>query len=444
MRNGATGRLRAALAVAAAAALLVPAAALAFDSHEHHLDGVRSVGSIEPPQAAPLPGAARGVPQGGQQGGASPTAPQGVSDDDKARAAINPVLAAQEAALLAGDAAGFAAPATDPAVRADLARRYGSLRAMRVAVFDETVVGELTKGDDGTWTAQLRVTYCFVVAGCDPLAVPESSRWKVTGGTAVLVALGTSQSADLGPRPWELSTLRTAVGKRVIVATTDRYAARLPAMLAAAEKAAAAVDRYARWGPPPPRFIVYLAGPDEWGSWYGMVQRDWVAAFAMPLTAQSTEVVLNVDRTDPASALDILRHELTHVVTLAGGGKHADHSWWLVEGIAEYVRITSAGKGFDGLVDLRRFVHGGQWSGDVALDDPPAGASAADVNGRYAVAYLGVKRLAERYGEDKMLAFFAAVVRNGTSLADAAPATLGVSWATVSTDLDRSLHSVSN
>jgi hypothetical protein len=438
------GRLRAALAVVAAVAVLTPAAALAFDGHERHRATVPAAGPVRPPQAAPLAGAPRDAPQDGSQRERSPAAPQGVSDDDKVLASIGAALGQQSTALLAGDAAGFAAPATDPAVRADLGRRFDSLRAMRVATFGETVVGAPVQGADGSWTARLRVTYCFVVATCDPLSIPEPSRWTVSGTKAVLVALGTSQPADLGPRPWEVSALRTAAGKRVIVATTDRYASKLPAMLAAAEKAAASVDRYARWDPAPPRYIVYLAGPQEWGGWYGMVQRDWVAAFAMPLTARSTEVVLNVQHTDPAGALDVLRHELTHVVTLAGSGKHAEHSWWLVEGIAEYVRITSGGHGFDGLVDLRRFVHSGHWAGDVALDDPPPGTGGPDVNGRYAVAYLGVKRLADRFGEDKMLAFFAAVVRDGTPLADAAPATLGVSWPALSADLDRNLHSVAN
>jgi hypothetical protein len=189
---------------------------------------------------------------------------------------------------------------------------------------------------------------------------------------------------------------------------------------------------------------VYLAGADEWGSWYGMAQRDWVAAFAMPLTNVSTEVVLNVDRNDPASTADILRHEFTHVVTLAGAGTHADHSWWLVEGIAEYVRITTGNRGFDGLGDGRHFVHNGRWTGDVAMDDPPAGATSTDVNGRYAVAYLGIKRLVERFGEAKMLAFFAAVVRNDTPLAAAAPATLGVSWADASADCDKYVRTATN
>jgi Peptidase of plants and bacteria len=220
----------------------------------------------------------------------------------------------------------------------------------------------------------------------------------------------------------------------VIVATTAQYAARLPALLAAAERAATVTDRFAKWGKPPGRYVVYLAGRSEWGKWYGVPQQPWVAAFAMPLTDVATEVVLNVDNVDSRDVTDVLRHELTHVVTLAGVDRTYAHSWWLVEGVAEYVRVTGGARPFDGLGDVRRYVHSGLWSGDVALDSPPAGATAGDVNGRYGVAYLAVKRLADRFGEAKMLAFFGAVVRDGMALDKAALSVLGVAWAEVRAD----------
>jgi hypothetical protein len=224
------------------------------------------------------------------------------------------------------------------------------------------------------------------------------------------------------------------VGARVILATTARYASRLPSMLAAAEKAAAVTDRYARWDRPPGRYVVLLAGPDEWGTWYGVKQQSWVAAFAMPLTDNATEVVLNAARVDARDTVDVLRHEFTHVVTLVGVGRSYEHSWWLVEGIAEYVRVSDGSRPFDGLAEVRKYVHSGRWPGDVALDEPPPDSSASDVNGRYGVAYLALRRLADRFGEDKLLAFFAAVARNGTPLAPASVAAFGVSWDTAAAD----------
>jgi hypothetical protein len=179
---------------------------------------------------------------------------------------------------------------------------------------------------------------------------------------------------------------------------------------------------------------VYLAGPGEWGTWYGVPQQPWVAAFAMPLTDVATEVVLNVDHVDARDVTDVLRHEFTHVVTLAGVDRTYAQSWWLVEGIAEYVRVTGGARPFDGLGDVRKFIHSGHWLGDVALDGPPDSATASDVNGRYGVAYLAVKRLAEHYGEARMLAFFGAVVRDGMPLDKAARTVFGAGWGTVSAD----------
>jgi hypothetical protein len=403
--------------------LLTPPAALA-------LDGVRSGSAlpVTPPAAnhpqAPHHAAERANPS-------VPTrskAPSQPSDPLPTR--IGDALSRQAAALLAGDLAGFLAPA-DASLHGDLTRRFGSLRAMRVAVWDEAIGGSPTPAGDGSWAVPLQVTYCFVVAECSPVQSTIPTRWT-DGAELRLVAFGSSPSDDLGPRPWEASELHAVVGPRVIVATTARYAAKLPAMLVAAERAAAVTDRYARWRRPPGRYVVYLAGPDEWGKWYGLRQQSWVAAIAMPLTDDATEVVLNASHVDSRDTDDVLRHEFTHVVTLVGVGRTYEHSWWLVEGVAEYVRIT--GGPHQNSADVRKYVHSGRWTGDVALDSPPADATAADVNGRYGVAYLAVQRLADRFGEDKMLAFFAAAARDGHPLEQASLETFGAPWAQVAAD----------
>jgi hypothetical protein len=351
-------------------------------------------------------------------------------------AQIGTELANQAAALLAGDAGGFVGPAdpADNALRADLARRFAALRALRVAVWQEAATGPPVATANGGWSVPVQLTYCFASPDCTPLTVTVQTAWRLAGGRAVLVAFGVSPGTELGPRPWEVSDLRTAVGARVVLATTPRYAGRLPGMLAAAERAAAVADRYAKWGGPPVRYLVFLAGPDEWTTWYGVKQASWVAAYAMPLTEQVTEVVLNASRVDVAQTADVLRHELTHAVTLVGTRQAYDHTWWLVEGVAEYVRLVGGKSAFDGAVDLRRFVHSGHWAGTVALDDPVAGATDAEVRGEYGVAFLAVRRIAERFGEPRMLDFFGAVVRDGVALEQAAPATLGVSWDDVAVD----------
>src|SRR5690348_17767800 len=88
----------------------------------------------------------------------------------------------------------------------------------------------------------------------------------------------------------------------------------------------------------------------------------------------------------------------------------------------------------DGIADVRKFVQSGRWSGEVALTEPPENASNTEVNGRYGVAYLAIKRIADKYGEDKMLAFFDLAERQGRSLPKAAEGALGADWDQVAAD----------
>lgn len=347
---------------------------------------------------------------------------------------ITEALGRQAAALRVGDLDGFLSVADpgDAAVRGELTRRFTSLQAMRVAGWDETVADTVTPAGEGAWSAPVRLRYCFAVTGCTPVPVTVETRWSTGGGRLRLTAFGTSPAAQTGPRPWEVSELRATVGNRVVVAGTGRWAGRLPGALAAAERAAAVTDRYARWGDPPDRYVVYLAGPDEWSQWYGVQQSPWVAAYAMPLTDTYTEIVLNATKVGPDDTREVLQHEFTHVVTLSGVRRTYPNSWWLVEGVAEYVQ--NAGQplwAYRSLGEGRAYLRSGAWNGSIALDEPDPKATGSEANGHYAVAYLAVRWLVETYGEARTLAFFAAVARNGTGLEAAAASALGQSWAQV-------------
>jgi hypothetical protein len=352
------------------------------------------------------------------------------------RSRIQTVLDAQAAALLRGDEQGFVAP-VDPSVPPlvdDLRRRFTALRAMDVTGWTETLAADPTPIDGG-WRATVKIGYCFGVPGCQPVTIPVATRWAETAAQPTLVEFGTSQPTDFGPRPWEVTELRIAIGARTIVAAPPRYAGRVPALLEAAEEAAAVTDRYARWSAPPGRYLVFLAGPDEWGAWYGVKQSEWVAGYAMPITDHDTEIVLNAQRVTGTEVVDTLRHEFTHVVTLADA--HHDYSgqWWLVEGIAEYVRMVGRPlKEYELLSASRRYVRKGSRTDVASLAEPAAGSSTEDASGRYGVAFLTVRRLAERFGEERMLLFFQKVVREGVSAPDAAASVFGADWNTVSQD----------
>jgi hypothetical protein len=375
---------------------------------------------------------ASGKPDGGDStafsqssaGDSTPARPSRV------RAKLQAMLDAQAAALLRGDETAFLAPA-DPrngALLGDLRRRFVILRSMNIAGWTEALGGE-PEPVDGGWRAVVRIGYCFAVRGCEPVAVPIPTRWAESGGPLRLVEFGSSDASDLGPRPWEVSDLRVALGSRVVVAAAPRYADRVPALLAAAEKAAAITDRYARWGPPPGRYLVYLAGPEEWGRWYGVRQAEWVAGYAMPITARHTEIVLNGQRVTADEVVDTLRHEFAHVVTLVDVRHDYSRQWWLVEGVAEYVRMVGRPlPEYELLSASRRYVRAGSPTDVPGLTEPTATASTEDASGRYGVAFLSVRWLAERFGEEKMLRFFDEVVRRGVAPPAAAAGEFGVDW----------------
>ncbi len=422
-RSRITG-LRAALLVALALVLVTPPAAIAFETVRRERTAAGTAQGVDP--GGKSPGETDGRP--GASGTPKGSAPASV--DGKVKRALTD----QGAALLNGDAAGFVA-AVDPsagALREDLTRRFNSLRQLQVKVWEPTVLDAVKVAADNTADVIVYVKYCYVVTTCDPMNLETKTKWSVTGDRVSLLEFGVAE--DLGPRPWERSELRVSVGKRVVMATTPKYASRLGTMLSAAEKAAELADRYAKWSTPPSRYVVYLAGPEEWSSWYGIKQESWVAGFALPLTADATEIVLNANRVDVKETLDVLRHEFTHVVTLATVERAYDQTWWLVEGIAEYVRVQGLGGRFDDVASVRKYVQSGRWKNEIAMDDPPEGTTSADVSGRYGVAYLAVNRMAERFGEEKMLEFFNRTARQGDALQDAAVKVYGVSWDDVATD----------
>ncbi len=407
------GTLRAALAVAAVAVLLGGPATVATNSFG--TDG----------RAAWIPAA----------GAAAPAV-----EKNPAFEAITAAVGVQADAVNRGDAAAFLAPVETP-LHEPMRRRFEALRAIRATGYT-AALEKAPVAEAGGWRVTIELNYCAGgVPGCGAAPVRVPSLWAVTGEGARLVEWGSS--THYGPRPWEVSELRAAVGNRVVVATSPRYASRLQSTLQAAERAAEKADRYARWRPVPAKYVVYLAGADEWSTWYGVKQPAWAAGYAMPITPDHTEIVLNATRIDSGEALNTLTHEFSHVSTLAGVRRNYTDSWLLVEGMAEYVtHVGKAPSAYPWLDGTRRYVGNGKWPGTAALAAPAESASVGDATGRYGVAYFAMRRLAERFGEDKLLAFFSAVARDGRAPDQVAPETFGVPWADAAADCDRYIRSV--
>lgn len=402
----------------------VPAAFVA--SRLPDLTGDRAEAANQPPGHAPSPG---------------PNSPARVRTawvTDQ----INKALKTQSDALLSGDQKAFLGTADPAATKLVVAlkRRFGSLRALQVTTYEQTIAGFPARtGGTGVkpgWTVRLDIEYCFVVRGCDPDTIRVGSTWAETAAGVRMTSLDTTTSTSNGPRPWETAALKAAVGKRAVVATTSRYASRLPALLRQADKAAAVADKFVIGAKPPDRYRIFVAGSAEWKRWYGGELPDWSVGFATAVSDDRMEVVLNVNEIQTDYLDEVLRHELGHVATLSSDDYADDSNFWLVEGMAEYIQESGRPVGrYDGRFAVRRYLDADKWDGDVTVTAPAADAPDWQVAARYGIGYYAVRRMAERFGRAKMVQFFSAVVlKEGNTLDNAAQKIFGVSWTNVNTD----------
>jgi hypothetical protein len=155
----------------------------------------------------------------------------------------------------------------------------------------------------------------------------------------------------------------------------------------------------------------------------------------VPVSGSVTEVVVRTQAVQQRGLEQLLTHELSHVTTLAGKRDGANRSaWWLIEGIADYATMIGKSIGeYDALAPTRSFVQG-RWDGNPAVDPPATDASLEEASARYGVAFLAVRRIADVYGQDKMLDFWGRIVHDNATLDNAATQVLGADWATVRAD----------
>ena len=220
---------------------------------------------------------------------------------------------------------------------------------------------------------RVRLQHCFVTPDCDPDPLMVDTRWTETRRRAAHDdALDDRVAGRTGRARGRSARCKAAVGKRVIVATTNRYASRLPALLKQAEKAAVVADKFAiggkRAGPLPdlrgrsvrveevvrrrPAEVVGgLRHAGQRGPHGGRAQR-WIEIQSPYLD-------------------EVLRHELGHVATLGTDDYAHDGNFWLIEGIAEYIQESGRAVGrYDGRFAVGRYVDSGKWNGSVTVPEP--------------------------------------------------------------------------
>jgi hypothetical protein len=354
-------------------------------------------------------------------------------------------LEKQAAALVAGDERAFLGTADPKAskVLTALKRRFASLRALRVSSYQQTIASLPAEGGTAVrpvWNVKVDVRYCLVVKDCQLDRVTVQTSWAETSAGLRMAALTDSGDDDNGPRPWEVSALRAAVGKRVVIATTSRYAGKLPSLLRQAERAAAVADRFVISGKRPDLYRIFLAGASDWKKWYGGDLPSWSVGFATGVSPGRMDVVLNLGEIQTGYLDEVLRHELGHVATLSADNYPNESDFWLVEGIAEYIQESGRPvTAYDGEPAVRRYLNSGRWNGKVNVPAPTADTPDWQVAARYGIGYYAVRRMAERFGQAKMIIFFTELVLepDGGDLDVAARTAFGTSWASVNADCAR-------
>ncbi|WP_117208373.1 hypothetical protein [Allorhizocola rhizosphaerae] len=337
---------------------------------------------------------------------------------------VRAALDRQRSALLGGDEAGYLSiidPTAGDEDRQAMRRQFAALRAMKVSEWRDDLRSPIDRAD-GRWSVEVASKVCFVTSPCDDGFAVAETVWLVTADAATLV----DWEAENHPHPWQLSELVSASGERTVVATTKEHASRLPSILRAAEEAAVVADRFA-YEKKPARYVVYFAGRSEWQRWFRLNLADWTGAVAVSVSDHRYEVVLNGSDMSNDAVAGHLRHELTHASTLPGRHKDNERLWWLKEGIAELAEANGAPmRHHPGLLDAADALAASTTGFELA--EPANSATDEQVSGAYAVAYLAVRCLSERFGERRMVEFFHAVVHEDATYVKASAGVFGVDW----------------
>jgi hypothetical protein len=260
----------------------------------------------------------------------------------------------------------------------------------------------------------------------------HGGRWQITG-----IVDADERWARSQPPPWLAQPLHIRGGTRVVVAAPAALAAAADTITPLAEQAAAAVERYTRPTARPDRYVIYLAGPGEEARWYGKLRpHPNVIGMAVPLSRRQIDIVLPMDRLEPAHHALVLRHEMGHVLTLLG--EPGDHDYrpripeWAAEGIAEYIGWTANPPGdYPRLPGIRRYLAAHRWNGTLPV--PIDYADQLATSATYGLNYLLLRHLADRFGEPAMLRFIDLTLRRGDPPESAALAVYGQPWTRLTT-----------
>jgi hypothetical protein len=359
----------------------------------------------------------------------TPSPPPTTDPSVDARHAAAELVDRRLSALGAKDKAAWLTTVTDPAsgFGADQAALFDRMTALPLAklalrnVDVERPSGTPTTGEPESWVARIRQAYAFT--GYDPgqrdytvsyVLRRTAAGWRFTG-----VADGQNDA-----QPFDLAGVNVVSSADTLV-IGDVPKATLRAYLTLGD---AAHDRIAAvWGEAQPAVIVAPSSLDKLKTQLGPGRGegfDQIAAvtdgpLVRDTAAQSDRVYLNPDAFRELSATGrgvVVTHELTHVTVRATTTRSVPI--WLSEGFADDVAIAPSGLavrsvGAD-LLDEVRAGKGPSQLPDEAAFDPTKGQIAPS----YSEAWLAVSRMRQRFGQEKVVAFYRAVAGPKTAEPD--------------------------
>lgn len=321
---------------------------------------------------------------------------------------------------------------------------YKNLRALPVSslsmryVDDGSLSLERRKqlGGGSAWVAEVEVSWKLRDFDRQPVRMVLPMTLVTRNGTTYVASFSdrVGQNPARWKRPlWSLGAIRVGRGERSLVISTDPDVD-VEAYARVVDKAIEDVSKVwrASWSR---RVVLYLPGSQSQMEYVLGARQASYGQIAAVTTAETTQrmpgvpvrIVANPKlfaKLSPQGRRIVLTHETTHV---ASNATSSPVPLWLAEGFADYVAFSTADVSVRSAAnELIKAVEAGE--GPKSL--PGASAFSASSK-RLAVAYesgwLACRMIAEKYGRDKLVAFYRKVhtSTSKTGLRDAFKSALG-------------------
>ncbi|MFH9823663.1 hypothetical protein [Streptomyces bobili] len=363
---------------------------------------------------------------------------------DTARAEVQRVLDRRAAAVLAHDRAAYAATG-DPAA-------YTRMRAVPLAAWSYRVTAVRSGGSAAAVAADAELSYR--IEGHDRAPVTVARTMRLTRDGAGRWAVASEKPArKAGQQLWDQGTVTVVRGTHSLVLGVGQSGTLLRSFAGLADRAVPAVSQ--AWGTDWARQVVVLVPKslDGMAALLGSPASSYrgIAAVTTGETgggpdAPADRVIVNPDAyamLGPVGQQVVLTHETTHVATRSD--TNAATPLWLSEGYADWVGYRGTGRTPDEAApELQKAVREGRTPGELPSDqDFGFAGDAARLARAYESGWTACRMIAERWGEEKLDAFYRAVGEHGKrpgAVEEAMESVLGTALEDFTTEWQRYLQ----